>query len=183
MTRTAHIKSVLEDIPEKVLHKKEIQAAVIGRPMDYLESQTERALSLLQMMMELAQNALILQKVRNDMASKIKEAKLKTLNMFNNISTDDPDYPLWEKISAYMDGEIAYVIESSLEDGTYVFLGLKDKEKDKEVHYMMEQDSSMGVYIDDREEFDKDWDSGNYEPDGCHYLNPENVELLDRSTE
>ena len=117
------------------------------------------------------------------MESKIKEAKLKTLNMFNDISTDDPDYPLWEKISAYMDGEIAYVIESSLEDGTYVFLGLKDKEKDKEVHYMMEQDSSMGVYIDDREEFDKDWDSGNYEPDGSYYLNPENVELLEGSTE
>ena len=117
------------------------------------------------------------------MTRKIKEARLKTLNMFNDISTDDPDYLLWEKISAYMDGEIAYVIESSLEDGTYVFLGLKDKEKNKEVYYMMEQDSSMGVYIDDREEFDKDWDSGNYEPDGCHYLNPENVELLEGNTE
>ena len=114
------------------------------------------------------------------MERKIKEAKLKNLNMLNNLPTDDPDYPLWEKISAYMDGEIAYVIESSMEDGAYVFLGLKDKEKNKEVHYMMEQDRIFGLYIDDRKEFDKDWDSGNYEPDGCQYLNPENVELLER---
>ena len=113
------------------------------------------------------------------MARKIKEAKLKTINMFNDISADDPDHQLWRKISEYMDGEIACVIESSMGDGTYVFLGLKDKEKDKEVHYLMEQDSWVGVYIDDREEFDKDWESGNYEPDGCHYLNPENVELLE----
>ena len=45
--------------------------------------------------------------------------------------------------------------------------------------YMDGEDSHFGVYIDDREEFDTDWDSGDYEPDGCHYLEPENVEILE----
>ena len=109
----------------------------------------------------------------------IKEVKLKTRNMFKDISPDDADYQLWEKITAYMDGETALVTESRAEEGKYVFLGLKDKEKDKELHYMMEQDSMVGLYIDDRESFDVDWDNGDYEPDGIHYLDPENVELLE----
>lgn len=68
----------------------------------------------------------------------IKEVKLKTLNLINDISPDDPDYQLWKKIFAYMDGEIALASKSSTEDGLYVFLGLKDKEKDKELHYMFD---------------------------------------------
>ena len=44
---------------------------------------------------------------------------------------------------------------------------------------MMEQDSMFGLYIDDREQFDKDWDNNDYEPDGCHYLETENVEILE----
>lgn len=109
----------------------------------------------------------------------IREARLKTLNMFRNFSPDDTDYELWQNITEYMDGETAIVIESSAMDGQYLFLGLKDKEKDRELHYMFEQDSRFGTYIDDREGFDADWDSGDYEPDGCHYLEPENVEILE----
>ena len=108
---------------------------------------------------------------------KIKEARLKTLNMFDKFKEDQDD-SLWTDIEKLMDGEIALVIKSSMDNEQYVFLGLKDEEKDKELHYMIEQDSMIGVYIDDREGFDRDWDSGEYEPDGCIYLNPENVELL-----
>lgn len=77
-----------------------------------------------------------------------------------------------------MDGETALVIESSMDNGQYVFLGLKDAEKDKELHYMIEQDSTIGVYINDRDRFDNDWEGGLYDSDGCIYLNPENIELL-----
>lgn len=104
---------------------------------------------------------------------KIKYAKLKTAGVF----TDRTD--LWKKIEAFMDGETAIVIKSSMNNGQYLFLGLKDKEKDKELHYMIEQDPMIGVYIDDRERFNEDWDNDKYEPDGCIYLNPENVELLE----
>ncbi len=109
----------------------------------------------------------------------IKEVTLKTRNMFRGMNPDDADYQLWQDITEYMDGETAFVMESRAEDGKYVFLGLKDKEKNRELHYMFEQDSRFGIYIDDREGFDADWDNNDYEPDGCHYLNLENVEVLE----
>lgn len=110
---------------------------------------------------------------------KIKYAKLKTAGVFTDIKEGTIDVSLWKKIEAFMDEETAIVIESSMNNGQYLFLGLKDKEKDKELHYMIEQDSMIGVYIDDRERFNEDWDNDKYEPDGCIYLNPENVELLE----
>jgi len=110
---------------------------------------------------------------------KIREAKLKTQGMYADLDHNDADYLLWVKIAEYMDGETALVIESSSGSGEYVFLALKDEKKNKELIYMMEQDRMFGCYIDDREGFDEDWDSGEYEPAGCHYLAPENVELLE----
>lgn len=62
------------------------------------------------------------------------------------------------------------MIESSAIDGQYVFLGLTDAGKNKELFYMMEQDSMTGVFIDDRAGFDKAWDSEEYEHDGCFCL-------------
>lgn len=109
----------------------------------------------------------------------IKEAKLKIAGVFTNESEGTIDISLWKEIEAFMDGETALVMESSMDNGQYVFLGLTDEEKNKELHYMIEQDSFIGVYIDDREGFNEAWDSGEYEPDGCIYLNPENVELLE----
>lgn len=109
----------------------------------------------------------------------IKEVKLKTAGIFTNRSEGTIDISLWKDIETFMDGETALVIESSMDNGQYVFLALKDEEKNKELHYMIEQDSMIGVYIDDREGFDEAWDNDEYEPDGCIYLNPENVELLE----
>lgn len=112
---------------------------------------------------------------------KIKEAKLKTHGMYDELK-EDQDYPLWAKIAEYMDGEIGLVAESSL-DGHYVFLGLKNGEKNKELFYMREQDGMIGTYIDDRDRFEKDWDSGEYEPDGNLYLEAKYVELLEGAIE
>lgn len=100
----------------------------------------------------------------------IREAKLNTLDMFKNYDTRDCDYELWQNIAEFMNGETALVIESSAVDGQYVFLGLTDVEKNKELFYMFEQDSMMGVFIDDREGFDKAWDNEQYEPDACFYI-------------
>ncbi len=98
--------------------------------------------------------------------------------MFENENARDEDYPLWQKIAEYMNGEIAFVIESAAIDGQYVFLGLKDEKKNKELFYMMEQDSMTGVFIDDREGFDEAWDREEYEHDGCFYLEPKYIEEL-----
>lgn len=103
----------------------------------------------------------------------IREVKLNTLDMFKNEDTRDCDYELWQKIAEFMNEEMALVIESAACDGEYVFLGLTDAEKNKELLYMMEQDSATGLFIDDREGFDKAWDSGEYEHDGCFYLEPQ----------
>ena len=48
----------------------------------------------------------------------------------------------------------ALVMESAAKDGKYVFLGLTDREKDRELFYMMEQDSMIGRYIGARELFE-----------------------------
>lgn len=114
---------------------------------------------------------------------KIKEARLKTLHMYDNENPEDDDYYLWIEIAKFMDGETAAVVESSLCDSKYVFLGLKNREKSKELFYMMEQDSMIGTYIDDRKGFDEVWDSGEYAPDCLFHLNPENVELLEGGAE
>lgn len=100
----------------------------------------------------------------------IKEAKLNTLHMFDDENRNDKDYLLWNKIARYMDGEMAFVTDSSMEPGKYIFLGLINDKKNKEVHYLMEQDSMVGVYINDREGFDKVWDRGEYDKDGVFYL-------------
>lgn len=102
----------------------------------------------------------------------IREAKLNTLHMYDNYDKKDKDYPLWKKIAEYMNGEIAFVLEKGFDNKKeeYLFLGLKDCEKNKELHYMMEQDGMTGIFIDDREGFDQAWDNEQYEPDVCYYI-------------
>lgn len=109
----------------------------------------------------------------------IAEAKLKTAGAFTQGLEGTIDISLWKDIETFMDGEIALVVKSSTDNGEYVFLGLKDEEKNKELHYMIEQDNMIGVYIDDREGFNEAWDNDEYESDGCIYLKPEYVELLE----
>lgn len=104
----------------------------------------------------------------------IREAKLNTLHMYDNYDKNYKDYPLWKKIAEYMNGEIAFVLEKSFEESSkYLFLGLKDDEKNKKLHYMIEQDSMIGCFINDRKGFDNIWDNENYEPDTCFYIEAE----------
>jgi hypothetical protein len=48
----------------------------------------------------------------------------------------------------------------------------------KEVSYLMEQDPFTGCFIDQREEFDCVWDSGEYCPDVTWTLKKEQVEII-----
>lgn len=107
----------------------------------------------------------------------IKIARLATAHMFDENNPEDSDYELWKGIAEYMDGEDAYVAEITAMEGGYVFLGLCDRSKDKELAYMMEQDSMTGVFIDDREGFEEAWKSKEYEHDGCFYIEPRWMEL------
>lgn len=105
----------------------------------------------------------------------IREVKLNTLHMYDNYDKSDEDYPLWHKIAEYMNGEPALVLKKGFDNKKeeYLFLGLKDCEKNKELHYMMEQDSMTGCFINDRQGFDKAWDNEQYESDTCFYIEAE----------
>lgn len=82
------------------------------------------------------------------------------------------------KILAAMDGQRAIVLPSFSNAGEYDYMGLFDEARGKEVAYLMEQDPMMGCFIDQREEFDQVYDSGDYCPDGIWTLKKEYVEIV-----
>ena len=108
----------------------------------------------------------------------LKIARLATAHMFDGNNQEDPDYELWKNIAEYMDGENAYVVKSTDAKEEYIFIGLCDKRKDKELAYMMEQDSVIGAFIGDREGFETVWKSGEYECDGYFYIESKWIESI-----
>lgn len=101
----------------------------------------------------------------------IVEAKLNTLHMFENEDKKNPDYQFWKRIAEYINGETAILIKLSFNEN-YIFLSLKDKVKDKELFYMMEQDAATGRFLDNRKGFDEEWDSGEYSRDETFCIEP-----------
>ena len=82
------------------------------------------------------------------------------------------------KILAAMDGQKAIVSPSVSTPDEYNYMGLLDAAQGKEVAYLMEQDPMMGCYIDERAQFDLDYDSGNYCPDGIWCLKKDWIEII-----
>lgn len=85
----------------------------------------------------------------------------------------------WEKVYSMLDGQEALLVPSFLEKGEFIFIGLRDHERDKEVSYLMEQDSEVGCYINQREEFDRDYNSGDYSRDVQFCLKSDQVEVIE----
>ncbi len=83
-----------------------------------------------------------------------------------------------EKAYALMDGQEALLVPSWYEKGEFIFIALKDRERDKEVHYLLEQDSEVGCFINQREEFDQIYDSGDYSRDVNFCLKSDQVEII-----
>lgn len=100
---------------------------------------------------------------------------LRTKGMLDRLDMPDEDRGIWKDIYDIMNGKAAYVKKSEAMEGKYVFLGLADEEKNKDLFYLIEQDSMVGRYIEDWEEFEADWDAGRYEMDGCIYLDAGNI--------
>lgn len=67
------------------------------------------------------------------------------------------------------------------EDRRYPLVGWnrEEDEKLKMFHYYLEQDSFMGCYQDDFEQFEKDWNSKEYECDGCITFDNEDIEIIE----
>ena len=108
----------------------------------------------------------------------LKRVILKTKGMYANNDKSDPDYDLWQQIADYMDGEDVIVADSRSKPGSYVLLGLANQEKEKELFWMMEQDSMVGRYVGDRVEFDKAWESGDYDADFINLIEERFVEMV-----
>ncbi|NUU76931.1 hypothetical protein [Paenibacillus xylanilyticus] len=55
-----------------------------------------------------------------------------------------------------------------------------DDERFKEFIYWIEQDALFGSYIDDRERFDADWKSGNYEPAAAMHFDKKDFIVIEK---
>lgn len=51
----------------------------------------------------------------------------------------------WAKVYSLMDGQVALVIPSFLTKNEYILIGLRDRERNREVHYLIEQDPEIGA--------------------------------------
>lgn len=79
-----------------------------------------------------------------------------------------------------LEGAVAYVADG-LMNSDYSLIGWPDEENKrmKEAIYLAEQDPMFGCYINSREEFDKDWDAGEYEPFGVLTFDKSEVEIVE----
>ena len=90
---------------------------------------------------------------------------------------EDEEIQLILKIRAVLDGEKAVVMLNPSET-EYWFCGLTDNGKCKEAVYLMEQQPMVGCYIGQREEFDRDFDNGDYSMDFHFCLKKSEVEII-----
>ena len=89
----------------------------------------------------------------------------------------DPEIQIVLKMNALMDGQKAIVMPNP-KNTEYWLAGMEDKKVDKEVSYLMEQDPLFGCFINQREEFDRAYDSGDYAPDFIHVIEKNQAEII-----
>ncbi len=80
------------------------------------------------------------------------------------------------------DGLECLVMKNAFGEAEYSFCGAATEAglpQAKEAVYLMEQDAMFGTYIDQREEFDRDYDSFNYFPSGSFVFRSDEVEILE----
>lgn len=72
------------------------------------------------------------------------------------------------KAKKLLNGQVAILSSETfgLDGADYPIYGLENDDVFKEYVWLLEQDPIFGTYIDDRENFDKDWENGDYSPDG-----------------
>lgn len=86
---------------------------------------------------------------------------------------------IWKRIFEALDGESGYVVPNYSGEG-YVFAGFDNDEKEKEFCWQVEQNPFSGQYINQRTEFDLDWDDEVYSMDGCLVIPEKNFEVVEK---
>lgn len=121
------------------------------------------------------------------MARKLFKAKLKTagktpeelLKEYDGPKPSDEFIQNMIKANDSIDGlEVVLMDHWSGEDYSMVAWQEKDNDVFRDFIYQSEQDEFFGSYVDDREEFLKDWDSGDYSPMGSLTFGTYEVEIL-----
>lgn len=84
----------------------------------------------------------------------------------------------WIKAYDTIDGMEVLVMESFGDGYSIVSHYKSDDWKIRDFTYQAEQDPYFGSYIDDYEEFLKDWEAGDYTPTGSWVFKPTDVEII-----
>ncbi|MEH6941494.1 hypothetical protein [Bacillus sp. JJ722] len=97
----------------------------------------------------------------------------------SEMTTDEIE--TWIKAYNLIDGLEVIVVEG-IGDDSYSLIGWneEDAEKIRDYTYLAEQDPVFGSYIDDHEEFIKDWDSDDYSPSGSLCFDEDDLEIIER---
>jgi hypothetical protein len=77
-----------------------------------------------------------------------------------------------------LDGAKVYVTDGFGDGYSLACWPDEEETRMKEAAYLAEQDRLFGTYINMREEFDRDWDAGNYCPDAIQSFDHADVEIL-----
>lgn len=97
----------------------------------------------------------------------------------NEIST-------FRKILEAWDGVEVYVNRAAHSRKEYTLMGWDEKDHDinnqvKEALFLMEQDPIVGTYVDNREQFERDWNEREYTPSMSITFAEEDVEILEET--
>lgn len=96
---------------------------------------------------------------------------------------NDKEIEYWIKAFNELDGiEIVVLKSFTGEDWCLAAWDEKDEEKIMEFVYLAEQDPYFGSYVDERDEFLKDWKSGEYEPPGSLVFANADVQVIEELT-
>lgn len=107
----------------------------------------------------------------------IADAKKVFEGSFGTVTQED--YDNYIKRMSVIDGAIVLVVQDNFSNGNYGVISFHDNSLDKfkEFCYLAEQDLFFGSYRDAREEFDDDWENGEYEFTSILNLEPHELEI------
>lgn len=100
-------------------------------------------------------------------------------NWFGELTDDDIANII--SCNNYLDG-LTVIVCNKIGDNDYTLISW-EKESDpkvKEAIYLLEQDRYCGTYINNRVDFDTDWDKGEYEPSTSVSFDKDEVEILEK---
>lgn len=109
--------------------------------------------------------------------------KLKEIDESRGIYASDKDIATWRKAYEIINGVEIIVGQTHFDtDRQFTLLGWPSESsaKMKEFIYLAEQDEAFGMYHDARKEFDEDWESGKYEPEGSLCFFREDLEFIEQ---